>query len=93
MKWCCSIFEDLVDCAGERGLAIIVATLKDDRFLLQFRAVEVGHALGYNEVPVAVEGHRVIFFCPGCGVNLAKFYKKSMDALRRQDLLPDAEWR
>lgn len=87
MKWCCAAFEGLSDSAGHRGLSVIVGTLVGDRFILQARAVDAGSELGSVGVPVTVAEQQVIFFCPGCGVDLAQFYAHSRDAMRREELV------
>ena len=86
MKWCCAIFEGFMSSQGERGLSVIVANIGVDRFMLQGRAVDAGVQPGNAGVMMTIEEQQVIFHCPGCGVNLLKYYAKDIEALRRDDL-------
>jgi hypothetical protein len=87
MRWCCAIFEGLVEFQGQRGLSAIVANIEGDRFVLQGRAVDAGVQHGHTDVLVSVVEQQVIFHCPGCGVDLLKFYAKVLGTLRREDLV------
>jgi hypothetical protein len=87
MKWCCHRFEGLVACAGEAGLSVIVVTIGDqDSFVLHARAVDVGTQIPPVPIKITTVTQQAIFSCPGCGVRLAKHYRKSMERLRREDL-------
>ena len=87
MKCCCYIFEGLATAAGEAGLAIIVVTLADkDSFVLQGRAVDVGTWIPNVPIKIATMTQQAIFHCPGCGVRLDAYYKRSIEQLRREDL-------
>jgi hypothetical protein len=78
MQFCCSIFEDLLDSAGERGLAVVVISggrRKKYAFLLQGRATSADQP--FEEVtsyPVALEMTMGIAFCPNCGEDLERYY-------------------
>jgi hypothetical protein len=87
MKFCCYIFESFAECAGEAGLSIVVVTIAGrDSFVLQGRAVDAGTDVGYTQTKITVLTQQTIFRCPGCGVRLHRFYRRSMEELRREDL-------
>jgi hypothetical protein len=87
MTWCCYIFESLATAAGEAGLAIIVVTIADqDSFVLQGRAVDAGTQMPDVPIKITTMTQQAIFHCPGCGVRLDAYYKRSIQQLRREDL-------
>jgi len=89
MKWCCYILEDLATCAGEAGVSVVVVTIGgQDSFVLQSRAVDADTGGGSWNLPFKVTRftQQAIFHCPGCGVRLHDYYKKSIEQLRREDL-------
>lgn len=88
VRWCCYIFQDLTETAGERGLSVIVANIGDGpSFLLQSRAVDHDQHLGNTDgLVVTVAAQQAIFCCPGCGVQLHRFYSASIEKLRKQHL-------
>jgi hypothetical protein len=87
MTWCCYIFESLATAAGEAGLAIIVVTIADqDSFVLQGRAVDAGTQMPDVPIKITTMTQQAIFHCPGCGVRLDTYYKRSIEQLRREDL-------
>jgi len=89
MKWCCYIFEGFATCAGEADLSVVVVTIGgQDSFMLQGRAVDADTDVGSLNTPfkVTLFTEQAIFHCPGCGVRLHEYYKKSIERLRREDL-------
>lgn len=87
MNWCCSIFEALVGNRGLRGLSVVVCTIVHDRFVLQARGVDDGAQLPADlQVAVTVAEQQVIFFCPGCGVELESHYRGRTEELRDEPL-------
>ena len=86
--WCCPLFEGLVDTAGQRGMAVFVATIAHkDAFVLQARATDAGENLRVTAPePVTVVEDMAISHCPGCGSALHDFYAGRLDPFRREDL-------
>jgi hypothetical protein len=71
-------------------MSVIVGRIGElDAFLFQSRAVDSDRVLVNTERTLAVNlvGQLAISFCPGCGVRLDRFYSRSKDQLRRQDLV------
>jgi hypothetical protein len=74
---------------GERGFAVLVE--QDDnlgaRFLIQSRAVakqdQERLKIASADVPVALVTETGLTFCPWCGVNLKRFYRKRFVELDR----------
>jgi hypothetical protein len=79
--YCCSQFEGLHGDAGLDGLAIFCRTSDAGRvFVMQAKSTGLrpSYEFGIHEV--------VIRHCPGCGVNLLKWYVKDLESLTRDDL-------
>ena len=90
MKWCCIGFESLCGNAGERAFAAIGCRDQNQKpiFYLQYRAVESGAQLSLSDdVPVTLMAQTGLTFCPSCGVKLEKFYRASIDEMKRPDLV------
>jgi len=89
MKWCCESFQNSFNNKNNRGFAYIIEKLTSDDelyFFIQFRAVEEGKQQELkSNTPVSIEGKECIWFCPNCGKNLKKFYKKSMKEMVAQN--------
>lgn len=89
-RFCCSIAEDLAASAGTRGLAMFVAQIIDgrDSFFLQFRAIDEGEAVvgSPGQGLMTTVADQAIFYCPGCGTELADFYNLNKELLRREGL-------
>jgi hypothetical protein len=84
--FCCSLFEDALSQAGNRGLAVVVDISKSGaiEFILQHRAADAGAPAppDYPRPLVLVSDAR-ISFCPWCGKRLATFYANRASALAR----------
>ena len=86
MKWCCPAFEGTFADAGKRGVGIFVDTNNPiPMFVLQFRASDSPINLNHSE-PISSVVDVVITYCPWCGVNLGKAYKRNTEELARNDL-------
>lgn len=89
MKWCCSTFKSRYEHAGETGFAVLVGRdlASKPQFLIQHRAVDLGmeHAVK-PEIPTRVVSDVQIDYCPWCGRQLSKWYRKDVDALYRPGL-------
>jgi hypothetical protein len=87
IKWCCEPFKNGFDLAGDRSIAVLVDRYSDgeSEFILQARAFEKGQEPAHlsTEVPMSLVTESSIQFCPWCGKNLARWYRKTVDALIR----------
>ena len=86
--WCCPAFKFRFDEASKRGLAIVVASRAGQpRFVLQSRAIDAGgESLVRAELPIMVVSENEFHYCPWCGRNLNKWYKKGWRALIRPEI-------
>ena len=86
-KWCCDAFKNSYDLAGKRAIAVLVdrSTDGDPEFLLQARAfVKGGEPLDLNTaVPMSLVTESSMRFCPWCGRNLSRWYRRVIDLLIR----------
>jgi len=77
--YCCQCFTNLINSAGEAGLAILVTHLNDElRFVLQMRAMSCSDAELCNEVKtfpdnkaMVLTQSMIVHYCPSCGKCLA----------------------
>jgi hypothetical protein len=84
---CCPGFEARFSEAGERGVSIFFDDADTPaRFILQHRSLEPGASLSDTESPVSLVTDTVIRFCPHCGANLDRWYRRSLRRLARPDL-------
>ena len=87
IKWCCEAFRNNYDLAGDRSIAVLVDRYSDGEpeFLLQSRAFERGQEPPdlSTAVPMSLVTESRMQFCPWCGRNLARWYRKTIDALMR----------
>lgn len=85
-SWCCRVFADHYEQAGERGLAVLVleSTHQGARFVLQSRAAAVRDEEEVRtQVPVSLVTESDIFYCPWCGRKLSSWYAKDWKRLIR----------
>ena len=77
MNWCCQKFKFHFELAGLRGLSICIKKISDLQFFLQFRVVDDGEFITFNErVPIVFAEESRIESCPWCGKKLSIHYKK-----------------
>ena len=84
MKWCCYAFEGNFGNGNQRGVVVKVIKENDGEvsFIHHFRSVEKGKEKNVkSEVPISYTIEPRILFCPWCGRNLAKHYKKQIEEL------------
>jgi hypothetical protein len=90
MKWCCFGFKVGYESAGRRGGAILVGrdSVGAPDISLQFRAVDKGRedSIRGGDAPISLVEDIRFAFCPWCGRNALKWYRKNIDALFRPDL-------
>ncbi len=88
MKWCCEVFQGWFEEAGKRGLGVFVATEgdSDPAFILQYRALDRDAPVPYTAFPLSSVSEVHIRFCPWCGANLRKSYRRSFGELDRSEL-------
>ena len=89
IKWCCEGFKAAHQWCGRRGYSIFYTKglTKEERVVLQFRAVDKGSeaGIGPTKVPLTRVTEVVLTFCPWCGVNLSTYYGKNLELMRRPD--------
>lgn len=85
--WCCFKLRILHEAAGKRTFSLIVDLDNNGNpiFFIQYRAVEEGedilkHYGGINAIISLIQESK-IEFCPYCGRNLNKQYKKNIDSI------------
>jgi hypothetical protein len=87
VNWCCEAFKNSYDLAGDRSIAVLVDRCSDGgpEFILQSRAFEKGQEPPdlSTAVPMSLMTESHMQFCPWCGRNLAKWYRKAIDVLIR----------
>jgi hypothetical protein len=87
INWCCEPFKHSYDLAGDRSIAVLIDRNSEGEpeFILQSRAFEKGQEPpGLSTVvPMSVVTESQMQFCPWCGRNLAKWYRKTIDVLIR----------
>lgn len=89
MEWCCVVFKNSYEAAGERGLAILAGrnSAGNPEFVLQHRAFDKDvESLPETEAPMSVISEARISYCPWCGRNLEKWYGKHVNELDRPAL-------
>lgn len=88
VKWCCESFRSQVRAAGHRGFGMFVDdTAEPIIFVLQHRSIEPGALKPeYPHGPLALTSDLGILYCPWCGKDLHKWYRKSLASLSRRDL-------
>ena len=88
MNWCCMGFEGHCLAAGGRGFSVLVSTRDGPApsFILQHRALDPGAEVPPSTSPLSFVSDVKIRFCPWCGVNLSKWYRRTFGELDRSDL-------
>ncbi len=90
MKWCCVGFKAHYQQAGQQGSSILVGrdSLDAPEVTLQCRVVDSGQegSITSEKHPVSIVTDIRIVFCPWCGRNAEKWYRKEVDNLFRPDL-------
>ena len=91
MRWCCDALQHQFENRKKRGIAVVAVPPDEQhpqpRFQLSLRSID-DEAVGKVESPLAgeyiaqtLQTWAPIKYCPWCGVELARFYKKSWQAL------------
>jgi hypothetical protein len=84
MKWCCDFFEQMYISKEQRGFAIVLEEDQEPYFSLQFRAVLEGKETDVkSNSPVSLKGKTAIKYCPSCGKQVLKYYKKYLNELKK----------
>ncbi len=82
---CCTGFENLISCAGERGHAILACKISSGavKFLLQSRGVAFVDEQKLKPIPIDVKinisAEVGLQFCPTCGRNLDELVQEAPD--------------
>lgn len=91
MRWCCNAIEQLFENRKKRGIAVVAVRpnelYAEPRFQLSLRSID-DEAVGKVQSPLAgeylaqtLQTWAPIKYCPWCGVELGRFYRKSREAL------------
>jgi hypothetical protein len=88
MKWCRLGFEGHTQIAGFRGFSIFVSTKNRQNpvFIMQHRTLDPGVGMPNTEHALTIVSDIQISFCPWCGADLRKFYRKHYQKLDRRQL-------
>lgn len=88
MKWCCQGFHAHFYQVEEPGFGILVSPDYEEKpcFALVFKAVEKDTKFPILDFKVILESEAKINFCPWCGRNLARYYRKEILNLYRPDI-------
>lgn len=90
MKWCCPVFKSWYENAEVRGFAFLVESnnVGKPEFILQYKSVDdkAVDKLPVSDFPITLTGQIRIIYCPSCGKNLEKIYKKQVGDLSRPNL-------
>ena len=88
MKWCCLTFKSWYQSAGGRGITVLVGrnSTGGPEFVLQHRSIDKEiSSLPVTDYPISVVSDTYISFCPWCGRDLARWYRKHIDELHRPE--------
>ena len=89
-SWCCHLFQQLYERAGQRGFSAIVKVTSTGPifFVLQFRAVDKGLEpdVSKSSLPLLMVSEMALHYCPSCGTNLDDYYRDTMEGLYRAGL-------
>ncbi len=90
MKWCCPVFKSWYENAEFRRFAFLVESSESGKpeFIVQYKSVEDKDIdkLPILNLPITITGQLRIVYCPSCGKNLEKMYKKQVGELSRPNL-------
>jgi hypothetical protein len=80
--FCCEGFENLVGCAGERGIAALVRRTPDGlKFVLQSRGVAYADEGNLRPMPIPVNVNIAcsvgLSYCPYCGTRLQQLVESA----------------
>lgn len=84
INWCCPGLEFQYSRGGDRGVAVLYKDIDGEvKFSLQFRALERGVTRLANAppIPVSLIEQIPISYCPWCGKQLVKHYRKQVERL------------
>ena len=88
MNWCCVAFKERFHHSGKRGVAVFVSMKggPPPAFILQHRSLDPEASLQQTDVALALISESHLYFCPWCGANLPRHYKKTFQDLDRSEL-------
>jgi len=88
VRWCCIGFKSAFAHAGERGFGVFVdASANPTLFVLQHRALDPGAPMPDYNGHLSIITQTGMTHCPWCGKELARWYKKDISKLVREDLI------
>jgi hypothetical protein len=91
IRWCCQTFRSYCEEAGRRGLGVVVEETEiGPRFLIQCRSIEPNDEEAFKAImtpfPVSLVTQTGMLFCPGCGKNRRRRYRRYAKELSRPEL-------
>ena len=91
IRWCCQTFRSYYEEAGRRGFGVVIEeTEVGPTFLIQCRSIDPKDEQAFKvlNTPVAVSlvTQTGMLFCPWCGTNLRRRYRRHVKALSRPEL-------
>lgn len=89
--YCCHVFENLINSAGDSGLAILVARLNGEIFfVLQMRAMSYSDSKTCDEIKIVPDDKHILLtqsmiirYCPSCGKQLANIVSAHSEELEK----------
>jgi hypothetical protein len=91
MRWCCNAIQQQFENRKKRGIAVVAVPPNElhpePRFQLSLRSID-DEAVGKVQSPLAgeyiaqtLQTWAPVKYCPWCGVELGRFYRKTWEAL------------
>jgi len=89
VKWCCISFKSQTEHAGKRGFGIFVDnTAEPPFFVIQHRSLDPGTPNPRDiDALLILVSSTGIKYCPWCGKELLKWYRRDISKLSRADLV------
>ncbi|MEQ8847930.1 hypothetical protein [Botrimarina sp.] len=101
MRWCCNAIQQQFEARKKRGIAVVAVPPNElhpePRFQLSLRSIDdevvrkVQSPLAGEYVAQTLQTWAPIKYCPWCGVELRRFYRKTWDALYDESELSSLE--
>lgn len=88
IQWCCIGMKAHLRQSTERGFSVLCSKNEfgEIEFVLRYRAIDDGTILPVFDAPISLISEININYCPWCGQNLLKCYKKYIEKLCNQNL-------
>jgi hypothetical protein len=99
MKYCCDDFETAYKTYPKRGISVLTREyqyVEEPTFILLFVSVDQDDEKILKKldesglpIPYSIATERVIMYCPWCGQNLSRFYKKNWKNMMKRTIMDD----